>query len=603
MKKKLFALFMSAIMVLALVVPTASAVKIGDVIGHTLRTDIVTKINGYDINSYNINGYTVIVAEDLRNYGFDVVWNGNARTLSITKANTRIVSSRYVAPKVSRAQAGKISGDILHTDIVTYANNMQIQSFNIGGKTCIFIDELASAGYGYTVYDNNLRLLQLHCDSLDWKPAWGTPNLPDNAHLEFVTSNVENYPEIALYYKVVDENGNTIDGLDANSFSVVEYLNVNDYLERDVIEAAKLDGKFGLNVSLVIDKSGSIYNSDMNKIKNVIATFVSKLQFNYGDKAEIIAFDDYVMQMCTFTTNKALLINGVNQIYPEGMTACYDAIIKGINNANAQSGARCVIAFTDGVDNESSNSPSDVINLAKAKGVPVYIIGVGGCDKNTLQNIAVSTGGTYHHIDDVGAIEKVFNEIYREQKGLYMIKYQSGYEFGEKDARSINLNLSSNTHSASSYDSYTPVVPAKKQSNGYRYEVIKADVSWEEASMLCTQRGGHLATITSAAEEKQIIALAEKSGISRLWIGGYTTKGANGAVTGHWETGETWYYNNWYPGEPSRYDKSDSIEEFYLMLWKVNGKWSWNDQRNDLVNSQYSSMYKGKMGYIIEFED
>ena len=603
MKKKLCALFLSFVIILAFVVTNVSAINIGDIIGHTMRTDIVAKINGYDINSYNIDGKTAIIAEDLRNYGFNVTWDGASRILAIRQGNTRTVTSRYVAPKVSPAQFGKVSGNILYTDIATYANDRWIPSFNIGGKTCIYLEDLAKVGYGSISYYDNIRVLEFTCDFLDYKSYYNTPYLPPNARLEFVTSNVENYPEIALYFKVVDEYGNTIDGLDANSFKIVEYLNVNDYLERDVIEAAKLDGKFGLNVSLVIDKSGSISNTNMNKIKNVIITFLYKLQFSFGDKAEIISFDDYVMQMCTFTANKALLVNGVNQIYPEGTTACYDAIVKGIYNANAQSGARCVIAFTDGYDNASTHSPSDIINLANSKGVPVYIIGVGSCDRYALQNIATSTGGTYHHIDDVNAIEKVFNEIYLEQKGLYRIKYLSGYEFPEQAARRINLSLNSTNYSSSCEETYTPVVPVKKQPHAYRYEVIKADVSWEEASMICTSKGGHLATITSAEEERQIIALAERAGIYRLWIGGYTTKGYNGMITGHWETGEPWYYNNWFPGEPSRYDKGDSIEEFYLMLWKINGKWSWNDQRNDLINSQFSGTYKGKMGYVIEYEE
>ena len=321
MKKRLFALFTVAVMILVMTVANVGAARIGDIIGHTIRTDIVAKINGYDINSYNIDGKTAIIAEDLRNYGFNVTWDGASRILAIRQGNTRTVTSRYVAPKVSPAQFGKVSGNILYTDIATYANDRWIPSFNIGGKTCIFLEDLAKVGYGSISYYDNIRVLEFTCDFLDYKSYYNTPYLPPNARLEFVTSNVENYPEIALYFKVVDEYGNTIDGLDANSFKIVEYLNVNDYFERDVIEAAKLDGKFGLNVSLVIDKSGSISNTNMNKIKNVIITFLYKLQFSFGDKAEIISFDDYVMQMCTFTANKALLVNGVNQIYPEGTTA------------------------------------------------------------------------------------------------------------------------------------------------------------------------------------------------------------------------------------------------------------------------------------------
>ncbi|MBR2878603.1 MAG: C-type lectin domain-containing protein, partial [Clostridia bacterium] len=136
-----------------------------------------------------------------------------------------------------------------------------------------------------------------------------------------------------------------------------------------------------------------------------------------------------------------------------------------------------------------------------------------------------------------------------------------------------------------------------------RYEVIKADITWEDANRICIEKGGHLATIASKTEEDQIIAVAEQSGVERLWIGGYTTNDANNKAVGHWVMGEPFVYQNWYnEGEPSRFD-SDNAEEFYLMLWKIDNRWSWNDQRNDLINSPFRATYEGKMGYVIEYEN
>ena len=70
MKKK-FSLALVIVMILTCVI-NVSAARVGDVINKTVYTDIVAKINGHDIASFNIDGYTVIVAEDLRNYGFNV---------------------------------------------------------------------------------------------------------------------------------------------------------------------------------------------------------------------------------------------------------------------------------------------------------------------------------------------------------------------------------------------------------------------------------------------------------------------------------------------------------------------------------------------------
>ncbi len=438
--------------------------------------------------------------------------------------------------------------------------------------------------------------------------AYTTQDVKD-AFIELITSNVETYPEISLYFKVEDENGDTIENLDKKCFRIKEYLDVDDFLERDVIYAEKLDGKYALNVSLAIDKSDSISDDDMVKIKNATNTFLSNLQFSSGDKAEIVAFDSNVMQMCVFTNNRDYLTNGVNSMYPDGLTACYDAIVKSIHNASVQNGARCVIAFTDGMDNESVSTAYDVINLANEKSVPVYIIGVGPyTETSTLRNIAESTGGTYHHIDDVESMNSIYNEIYREQKNMYIVKYKSDSSIPQDSERRIIAEIRGKSYMGICDEIYTPVIPVTVAPHSSRYEVIQKDITWEEANRECVLKGGHLATITSKEEEKKIIAKAEATGLERLWIGGYTTVGYNDFITGHWVTGEQWGYENWYTDgvntEPSRTDANgDNADEFYLMLWKIDNVWSWNDQRNDLINSLYAETYKGKMGYVIEYED
>ena len=41
----------------------------------------------------------------------------------------------------------------------------------------------------------------------------------------------------------------------------------------------------------------------------------------------------------------------------------------------------------------------------------------------------------------------------------------------------------------------------------------------------------------------------------------------------------------------------------YLMLWKVDSQgWTWNDQRDDLFTPELAHIFKGKMGYICEYE-
>lgn len=58
---------------------------VGDIQGVYYETDIVTLLNGSPIESYNIGGRTFIVAEEMRNFGYDVTYDEESRTLTITK--------------------------------------------------------------------------------------------------------------------------------------------------------------------------------------------------------------------------------------------------------------------------------------------------------------------------------------------------------------------------------------------------------------------------------------------------------------------------------------------------------------------------------------
>lgn len=57
----------------------------GEVYGNYYETDIITTLNGSEIESYNIGGRTFIVAEAMRDFGYIVDWNEELRTLTIIK--------------------------------------------------------------------------------------------------------------------------------------------------------------------------------------------------------------------------------------------------------------------------------------------------------------------------------------------------------------------------------------------------------------------------------------------------------------------------------------------------------------------------------------
>lgn len=419
----------------------------------------------------------------------------------------------------------------------------------------------------------------------------------DPINVKIISTDVSDYPTVRLYIDVLDNNGNQIE-LDAPLIRVQE-LKGGAYLEREVKRLERMEGHEGLSIELVADKSGSM-DGIMWRVQDIMSEFVNHLDYASGDAVELISFDSYVMYMCTRTDDVDFLNNGIYNMVPTGSTAMYDALVEAVTSAGYQNGAKCVIAFTDGEDNDSVYTYNDVISLAQRLGIPIYIIGTEKSMESTLQSIANSTNGHYWYIDDLTNMEDLLNEIYREQKDMYVLEYYCDEaDFGQYDGREISIAVGDDTYVGEITESFTPVEVQEKVQHTSRYELVKAELSWREANAAAMQKGGHLATITSQAEMDQLCAMADAQKLEFIWIGGYTSVSGNQAF-GHWVTGEPFNYTAWFKGEPSR-DDQDGTPEMYLMLWKIKNEWSWNDQRNDPIGEL--NFFRGKAGYIIEYED
>lgn len=141
------------------------------------------------------------------------------------------------------------------------------------------------------------------------------------------------------------------------------------------------------------------------------------------------------------------------------------------------------------------------------------------------------------------------------------------------------------------------------------YELIKADVTWEEALEECKKRGGYLVRINTNREFYFLQDLIKEEGMEKtvFWIGGRLNPEDSHY---YWFDGEKYlqaaldkdrYYQlNWLSGEPSFIGKDqngETVDENYLCMFKSNGSWKWNDVPNDI-----SPFYPGKIGYICEKE-
>lgn len=153
--KKALCLMLAAVFVSA----SAMAYNIGDVIGTILSTDIVTYVDFMPTVSYNIAGRTAIIAQRLTDFGLDVVFDEATRVLTISRGSGA-ASTYSTPPSTSNLPVGTPVGKVLYTDITTNFEGTHIDSFNIGGLTCVYADDFAKL-YGTYVWDDASRTVHV----------------------------------------------------------------------------------------------------------------------------------------------------------------------------------------------------------------------------------------------------------------------------------------------------------------------------------------------------------------------------------------------------------------------------------------------------------
>jgi len=178
--KKKISMLLSVILCVSMFTITGVSAKNGDVIGHTVYTDIVAYINHYPIQSYNMDGYTVVIAEDLANYGFNVSWNADSKRINITRNSSATAITPYGTLYQTRpSQVGKKAEDVLSTDITAYVNGSYVNSYNVGGKTVIRFEDLSP--YGEVDWVPDVRAIKMWINDLpvtDYAPLPEAPVAP-----------------------------------------------------------------------------------------------------------------------------------------------------------------------------------------------------------------------------------------------------------------------------------------------------------------------------------------------------------------------------------------------------------------------------------------
>jgi uncharacterized protein YegL len=178
------------------------------------------------------------------------------------------------------------------------------------------------------------------------------------------------------------------------------------------------------DVMLVLDRSGSINSSELSQLKSASLAFVSALNPDGGVHVGQSSFATVGSLDLQLTGNIASIQGAINSLVSGGFTNLYDGIrianaeLKSVRDRDDSTTPDYMVIVTDGNPNEPGSdsnaramAATEAAN-AKAAGVTIYVVGVGGdVDSNYLRN-SIATGPAYYFgIADYTSLESILKEI------------------------------------------------------------------------------------------------------------------------------------------------------------------------------------------------
>jgi len=258
---------------------------------------------------------------------------------------------------------------------------------------------------------------------------------------------IERVDLVNLYLVVRDASGGYVTDLTDADFRIVE-----DDVEQSVERFTATHKP--LRVGIVLDSSRSMLKEQrLDKAKKAALEFLEILK--PGDEGTVVSFNDYVHVTQNFSSKKELLARAIQDAFPSGGTALYDAVWKSSSLLEDFDGRRVMVLLSDGRDESSSgfepgslHTLEESLEQALRSEVMIFPIGLGkdldktyirrweglsgrsNVDTSTsladvLQRLADNTGGRALMSSSAGKLKKAFEEIADDLRHQYSIAYVS----------------------------------------------------------------------------------------------------------------------------------------------------------------------------------
>ncbi|KKL05833.1 hypothetical protein LCGC14_2602070, partial [marine sediment metagenome] len=229
--------------------------------------------------------------------------------------------------------------------------------------------------------------------------------------LDVIVSQIDeaDYPDVRLVVSVTDEAGRPLASLTAENFAVTAgeaRLPLKDV-------QTVLDTGTGIGVVLAIDVSGSMEGLPLERAKEVSREFIQQL--SAADTVAVLAFSNQITVSQSFTNDTSAAIAAIESLAIGGDTALYTAVSEGTDLAlRSDRPRKAVLLLSDGRDTgrQTSVSRDNSIEIARASGVPFFVVGLGAdIDEAYLKQLAQLTGARFYQAPSPDSLGQLFDSI------------------------------------------------------------------------------------------------------------------------------------------------------------------------------------------------
>ncbi len=274
----------------------------------------------------------------------------------------------------------------------------------------------------------------------------------DSVTLIYNDINASQFPQIVSIVSVMSEFGFIIGKLDENNFEVHE-----DGTRELPIKVEQLTGgAVGINVALVIDRSGSMRGKPIEDAKKASTIFVELMQND--DQSAIVSFNHQPRTDYPFTEDIDSLKEAISKIDAYGGTAIFDALIHAVYLMSASLKNRAVILLTDGADKDSYHTFQEALNALLSNEVRTFTIGLGlnqgSPEESILKEIADQTGGLYFYSPSSSDLEEIYRAIHKLLHSQYRVTYTTHNPAKDGTLRHVQIDVLAQGHSSSDTASY-----------------------------------------------------------------------------------------------------------------------------------------------------